>query len=60
MNDYAEKLCHVRKADPRVFRVPLRELRGEDRALQALQADFAAVHVPVVRQAGPVSNLNAF
>ena len=44
----------MRKADPRILGVPLRIVRGEDCALQALQADFAAVRLQGVQQTGPV------
>jgi len=50
----------MRKADQGILGVPVRELRREDRALQALQEDFAALHVQGVREERAVSALFAF
>jgi len=56
---YAEELCYMRKADQGIFRVPVRVVRREDNALQALQADLPPLHVQVMREDRAVSALFA-
>jgi hypothetical protein len=60
VNDYAEKLRYMWKADQGIRRVPVRVVRGENGALQALQADFAPLHVQVMREERAVGALFAF
>ncbi len=45
----AEKLQYLRKADKAVFGIPVHGLRGDDSALQPLQADFKPVQMQEVR-----------
>jgi len=45
----------MRKTDQGILGVPVRVLRGEDCALQALQADFAPILVQGVREERAVS-----
>jgi len=50
----------MRKADQGILGIPVRWLRREDSALQALQADFAPIHVQGMREERAVSALFAF
>ena len=50
----------MRKADQGILGVPVRIVRREDCALQALQADFASLCVQGVRKERAVSALASF
>ena len=60
VNDYAEQLCYMRKTDQGILGVPVRIVRREDCALQALQANFTPLYVQGVRKERAVSAFFAF